>query len=51
MMDLLTTAGMIHLLRAERRKRMDNVPSHLFEAPARSVPMRPRRKRDWLGLF
>jgi hypothetical protein len=48
-MDLITTAGMIQLLRAERRGRMDAVPNHLFEAPA--VPLRPRRKRRWLGLF
>lgn len=51
MMDLLTTAGMVHVLRAERRARMNAVPNQLFEAPDRSTARDQRRKRGWLGLF
>ena len=51
MMDLLSTAGAVHLFKAERRARgYEEMPSQLFEAPAPRMPEKKRRRR-WLGLF
>jgi len=52
MMDLLSTAGVVHLFKAERRARgYDEVPSQPFEEAAPRVTPPKHKRRRWLANF